>query len=470
MKKVKQNDRFLRSLPSITAVLDSEQARELTASHGRVAVVDAVRTVIAGFRTELLLAKAMAKPPDTTTVLAAAHRRLQLDSMPHLRRAINATGIILHTGLGRAVMPETAASALSTATGYCNLQLDMESGDRNSREHVIRDLVCRLTGAEDVAIVNNNAGATLLTLKALAEGKQVIVSRGELIEIGGSFRLPDIMEQSGARLREVGTTNKTHLKDYARALSRETGLLMKAHKSNYSIRGFTHEVGIADIAALGHKNKVPVVDDLGCGALVGLENFGLGHEITVRESLQAGVDIALFSTDKLIGGPQGGLIVGKASLVRKVLSHPLYRVLRVCKLTLSALEATLRLFLNPDSLPKTHPVYRSIAQTVSGMEQKATSLGQAISAAQPRWDVSVTSDKSYLGGGALPDSELPSFAVRLKAPGYTADALAASFRAAAIPVVPYVREDAVLLNLRTIEASEMPEIVSTCRAIQAPQA
>ena len=302
----------------------------------------------------------------------------------------------------------------------------------------------------------------MLVLRALAQGKEVIISRGELIEIGGSFRLPLIMAESGAVMREIGATNKTHARDYEDAVGPDTGLLLKAHKSNYTIEGFTKEVGIAEIAEIGKRHGLPVVDDLGCGALVPLEDYGLEHEMTMRESLEAGADVVLSSTDKLIGGPQGGLIVGSADLLKRIRSHPLYRVLRVCKMTLSALEATLKLFVSPELLSTTHPVYVMLAKTPKDMKALAKKVAAKVSKKQPDWDVSVVEEKSHLGGGSLPGSELPSFAVRIVDPNASADRLARRLRAAPVPVVAHIREDAVLLNMRTVFDGDVGDLVAAC--------
>jgi len=457
-----------RVLPSVEAVLTLPDAAGLMAVHGRGAVVESVRHALDGLRASLLKGNTMeAGLCEAPAVLAQAKRIMEEALRPHLKRVVNATGIILHTGLGRARMPDAAADALSRVTGYCNLQQDLTTGRRDQREECVRDLVRDLTGAEDVLVVNNNAGATFLVLAALGRGKEVVISRGELIEIGGSFRLPDIMTESGVILREVGATNKTHLRDYDRALSRQTAMILKAHKSNYKIVGFSKEVGIADLVKVGRKRRVPVVDDLGCGALVGLEAYGLDHECTVRESLAAGADVVLFSTDKLIGGPQGGMIVGRAKLLEKIRSHPLYRVLRVCKLTLGALEATLRLFRAPELLAKTHPVYRMIAKTPAEIGTQAAEVKQGIAGRQPGWTIDVSKEVSFLGGGSLPGAEMPSSGVRIKAPGMPADKLALAFRAAATPVVPRVADGHVILDMRTVLPEDIPDLLQAVAGIGA---
>ena len=459
----------ISDLPAIHRILGTEAAQDATTRFGYDAVVSAVQTIVAETRALLLANRPVA--PDALapeTIARQAAERLAADMRPTLRPAINATGILLHTGLGRAAMPEAARLAVASAAGACNLQMGLTDGARIHREHVIRQLVLDLTGAEDVLLVNNNAAATMLVLRALAVGREVVVSRGELIEIGGSFRLPDIMEESGARLREVGTTNKTHLRDYEQAISPDTAMLLKVHKSNYDIIGFTKEVGIADLAATGHARGVPVLDDLGCGALVGLEAYGLPHEMTMGESLAAGADLVLASTDKLIGGPQGGLIVGRRDLIERIRNHPLYRALRVCKLTLAALEATLRLFRNPARLAETHPLYAMLAKTPPALERQAGALAQSLRGIIDA-PVAVVAHDAYLGGGSLPGQAIPSFAVRIQPRDGQAAVLARGLREAVLPVVSRVHHDAVYLDMRTLAPDECGPLLQTFRETCRPQ-
>jgi L-seryl-tRNA(Ser) seleniumtransferase len=462
MNKNKQNE--LRSIPSVDAILNTELGSSLVEAHGRTIVVSAVRETINALRDQLIKGASDAETDMSQDAMAKMAEAIVLGGQERkLRRVVNATGIILHTGLGRATMPDAARQALSDLIGSCNIQMDLQTGERIKRETNIRDLVCDLTGAEDAVLVNNNAGATMLVLKALADGKEVVVSRGELIEIGGSFRLPEIMEQSGAILREVGSTNKTHLRDYEKAIGPETALLLKAHKSNYCVVGFTKEVSIGEIATLKKDRDIMVVDDLGCGALVNLEDFGMEHEMTVRESLEAGSDLALFSTDKLIGGPQGGLIVGSSEVLDKIRKHPLYRALRVGKMTLSALEATLRLFVTPEKLTETHPVYEMINKSEEEMKMQADKLATQISECQPDWKIEVRNEPSHLGGGSLPTSELSSVALAITSDAVSAETITHRLRSATVPVIPHIGDNAVLLNMRTIFATEMDDIVAACR-------
>lgn len=456
----------VRQIPAVNSILETPEAAEAEMKFGRPLLVDSIRAVIDKLRAAVL--SGTATPGDdlsAETILSEAVARLHTDSAPNLRRVVNATGIILHTGLGRAVLPRAAIDALGELWSCCNVQMDIDTGERIQREAAVRDTVRRLTGAEDVLVVNNNAGATMLVLRALAEDREVVVSRGELIEIGGSFRLPDIMRESGAVMREVGATNKTHLRDYeAVADTMQTGLLFKAHKSNYQIIGFTKEVGIGELAELGRGLGIPVVDDLGCGALIGLERFGLGHEMTVRESLEAGADIVLFSTDKLIGGPQGGMIVGRADLVQRIRKHPLYRAMRVGKMTLTALEATLKLFLAPDKLPRCHPTYFMLDRTLEALREQAATIVSAVSG---HCTAEVVDEPSHLGGGSLPGSSIPSIAVRLGAEGLASDSLALALRKNATPVVPHVRDGAVLLNMRTVFPDEVDTVIAAIEAAHA---
>ena len=462
----KDFNKLARALPAVDKVLKLPEAIRLTKICGKDAVVESVRNTLNALRSSILKSERVeTRLCEASAVLEQAAKEIERDSRPCLKRVVNATGIILHTGLGRAMLPEAAKEELSRVAGYCNLQQDLQTGQRDRREECVREIVRGLTGAEDVLVVNNNAGATFLLLTALASGKEVVISRGELIEIGGSFRLPDIMKASGAILREVGTTNKTHLKDYANAVGPKTAMILKAHKSNYKIVGFTKEVGIGEIAQVGKKHGVPAVDDLGCGALVGLEQFGLDHEYTVRESLQAGADLVLFSTDKLIGGPQGGMIVGRAGLIERIRSHPLYRILRVCKLTLGALEATLRLFKAPDLLAKKHPVYMMMAKTPAAMKSQALQLKIEIGRKRPDWELAISKEVSYLGGGSLPGAEMPSFALRAKAPHMRADEMARQFRMSATPIIPRVADDCVILDMRTVFPEDIPDILQAVEHI-----
>ncbi|MDQ1255564.1 MAG: L-seryl-tRNA(Sec) selenium transferase [Candidatus Hydrogenedentes bacterium] len=388
-----------KSLPAVSAMLEAEAIQRLIEVHTRPLVLDAIRDVLDECRR---LLKPGAPPLSSTDVAGRVAALLDLRALDRTRPVVNATGILLHTGLGRAVLPSEAAAALGRLDRCCNLQIDLETGLRGKRNHSVEQLLCKLTGAEAAVIVNNNAAATLLILTALCAGKEVVVSRGQLIEIGGSFRLPDCIHQSGARLVEVGTTNKTHLRDYENALSENTGAVMRVNPSNYRVTGFTKEVPVAELVSLKQRQPVIVIDDLGCGALIPLEQFGLPHEPTAAESVAAGADIVCLSGDKLIGGPQAGIIVGKKDLVKRIRKHPLNRMLRVGKLTDVALEHTLRLFLEPGTLVARHPTLRMLTMPLDALKRRANRLKRRIEQTSPGLNARVLEDVSEVGGARCP--------------------------------------------------------------------
>ena len=366
-----------------------------------------------------------------------------------MRRVVNATGVILHTNLGRAPMsPEAAEAMRQVAAGYCNLEYDLIEGVRTRRGIRAERLLAGLTGGEDALIVNNNAAAVLLVLNTLAEGREVIVSRGELIEIGGSFRLPDIMKKSGATLVEVGTTNRTYLKDYENALTGKTGLILKAHWSNYSIVGFSSEAGIDELAALGEKSGVPVAYDVGSGAMYDLKDFDRGGEPVVADSVAAGASVVTFSGDKLLGGPQAGLIVGRAETVGRLRKNPLARAFRVDKCYLAALEETLQVYLKDEWTRL--PAVRALLATAAEIRKKVNRLKRGLAKIGPALTVEVADGESEAGGGSLPQGAIPTKIIRLRAKGKTSAALAKALREAEPPVIPRVQEDWVILDPRTV--------------------
>ncbi len=452
-------DALLRKIPSVDALLQSPEGIRLAGLHGHDAFVRAARD-----ETDELRRWIISRDPDAPgekdlepeLVVARIGERLEAARRPSLRPAVNATGVIMHSGLGRAVLSPVAVEALeAVARGYSTLALDLDSGRRVSRDRAVEGLLRELTGAEAATVANNNAAATVLVLNALAAGKDVIVSRGQLVEIGGSFRLPDVMRTSGARLKEVGTTNKTHLRDYEDALDEATGLILRVHHSNYRIQGFAEEPGIAELAALGRKRGVPVVDDLGGGALVDLKAYGLETEPLVRESVAAGADIACFSGDKLIGGPQSGIIVGRAELVQRIRKNPLARAFRCGKLTLAALEATLKLFLDPDRLPERHPVYRMFGLQVEDIGRRANRVAAGLRRDVPKdVEISVEPGESQVGSGAVPVETLPSRVLAVRMPRVPTEELARRLRRADPPVFGRIAGDRVLLDFRTIQPGE----------------
>ncbi|HZT83289.1 MAG TPA: L-seryl-tRNA(Sec) selenium transferase, partial [Gemmataceae bacterium] len=354
-------DNPFRQVPSVNEVLEAPPLRDQLGQHPRELVVAAVRRELDDLRNRLKQGETFDGQDGAEALAARALARLGRELRPKLRRVINATGIVLHTNLGRAPMAEEAAKAAhEAARGYLNLEMDLDTGKRSSRQNAIREWVCRLTGAESATAVNNNAAATVITLRAICAGKEAIVSRGQLIEIGGSFRIPEIMAVSGATLREVGTTNITRLSDYERAIGPNTGALMQVHTSNYRVSGFTKSVPLADLVELGRKHKLPVIDDVGSGALLDFGRFGFTGEPVVRQSVAAGADVVLFSGDKLLGGPQAGILAGRKDIIQKVEKDPLMRAFRLDKMTLAALEATLRLYLNEERALREIPVLRML--------------------------------------------------------------------------------------------------------------
>ncbi len=373
-----------------------------------------------------------------------------------IRRVINATGIVLHTGLGRAVLPRAAAEALVALEFPCNMQIDLQTGERGKRNYTSERLLAQLTGAQAAMIVNNNAAATLLILRALCRGRDVIVSRGQLIEIGGAYRLPDCITESGARIVAVGTTNATYAEDYERAITPETGALLRVNPSNYRVRGHTHSVSIGELAAMKKAHDLVVIDDLGCGALIDMQQFGLPAEPTVRASIEAGADLVCFSGDKLVGGPQAGIIAGRADLIARLKRHPLTRMLRVCKLTDAALEHTLRLFADPATLCERNPTLRMIAASPQALRERAAALAAEIGKEAALLCVEVKAAQSAVGGGSMPEARLPTSVVALRCRECSARQLSALLRRHEPPLVARICEDEVWIDLRTILEGEEP--------------
>ncbi len=461
-KRVTQERRkLLRSLPSLSALLAHQEVKEWLDGLPRAAVLASLRSAVAESR-EAILSGEVAVTVTVEELIAAAEHDLMERSIPSLRRVINATGIVLHTGLGRAPLSETAIEAVvETASGYSNLEFDLTTGRRGRRtSHVIEHLLA-VTGAEAATVVNNNAAATLLILQVLAAGREVVVSRGQLIEIGGSFRLPDIMSASGATLKEVGTTNRTHRSDYERAIGDATAMLLRVHPSNYRVVGFTEEVDIAEMAALAHEHDLIAVDDLGSGALLDLTEFGLPAEPCVAASIEAGADLACFSGDKLLGGPQCGIIIGRADLIAKINAAPLMRTYRVDKMTLAGLEATLRAYLDPEDAIKNIPTLAMLTASTDVLARRARLLCERLQAALPDEPFYVCSDVSYAGGGAMPAQALETVVVQWRPKAGSAEEMAAALREADVPVVTRVRNDAICLDLRTLREADIEPLVSS---------
>jgi L-seryl-tRNA(Ser) seleniumtransferase len=434
----------LRDLPAVDRLL--AQADDAVAAYGRPLTTAVLREVLAAARADLLARGNGAPAPSPDDLMAQARVRLAALTAPGPRPVINATGVILHTNLGRAPLSEAAqAQMLAAARGYSTLEYDLATGERGARAAGPEDTLTRLTGAEAALVVNNNAAAVLLILTALAAGRAVLIARGQLVEIGGGFRVPDVLRQSGARLVEVGTTNRTHLKDYQHALDAETALILRAHHSNFKIIGFTAEPTLAELCALGQ----PVADDLGSGALLDTAQFGLAHEPTVQESLAAGAALVAFSGDKLLGGPQAGLIVGRRDLVERLRRHPLARAVRADKLCLAALHATL-LHYARDEAVREIPVWRMLALPATSIEQRAQAWAARLAAAGA--PASVIAGLSTVGGGSLPGETLPTHLLALAGPA--PQALAARLRAQDPPIIARVAEGQLLLDPRTVLPAE----------------
>jgi len=456
-KIMKKN--LLRKLPSIDVLINTEEAKELIEEYSHNLIVEVSRNVLKELRTEIQKNEKNVSDEENLSsenILKRIENHLKEKFSPSLCKAINATGVILHTGLGRAVLSREAKDLVnSIIEGYCTLEIDIESGRRGHRDVHLNNLFCELTGAEAATVVNNNAAATLLILNTLAKGKEVIVSRGQLVEIGGSFRMPEVMEASGAILKEVGTTNKTHLKDYTSAINENTRAIMRVHHSNYRIVGFADEPAIEELAELAKEHNLPLIDDLGSGALVDLNEFGLETEPMVKNSIKAGIDVACFSGDKLIGGPQAGVIVGKALIVEKIRKNPLARTVRIGKLTIACMEATLRLFLNQKKLNQKHPLYKTLSLSQEELEKRAKKVHKKLRALiADEIDISLIEGLSQVGGGSVPLETLPTKLLRVKSNALSAEELAKKLRLDSPPIFARVHKGAVLFDFRTIQEDE----------------
>ena len=452
-------------LPSVDEVLRGDTGRVAVARFGHTATLGAVRAELGRLRGVAPTGIAVAPNSDQNTERAhiaqaianAAMQALEAADVPRLRRVFNLTGTVLHTNLGRAVLPEVAIAAATTAMRHpAALEFDLETGGRGERDDIVRGLVCELTGAEDAIVVNNNAAAVFLLLNALAAGRETIVSRGELIEIGGAFRIPEIMARAGTRLVEVGTTNRTHLRDFAGAIGPDTALLMKVHTSNYRIEGFTKEVLANELAPLARAKGVALVDDLGSGTLVDLSRYGLARERTVQDAITDGADLVTFSGDKLLGGPQAGFIVGRRELVQACAKNPIKRAVRLDKVRLAALEATLRLYRDPDRLADTLPTLRYFVRKPAELHLLAQRLLPGLASHVPGFAIEIRDCASQIGSGALPTETIPSIGIALeptgrKSAGRQVEAVAAAFRRLPVPVIGRIDKGALLLDLRCLD-------------------
>lgn len=460
---------LLRQLPQVDVLLGAASLSALIDAYSRAEVTGALRAALQDLRAGIQSGHLKGLPDFGGEAFAAElSGRIESGRKPHLVPVINATGIIIHTNLGRArLAPEALAAVQAAGAHHSNLELDLATGKRGSRYDHVEQLICELTGAGAALVVNNCAAAVLLSLMATAQGRKVIASRGELIEIGGGFRLPDVIEQSGAILKEVGATNKTRAADYEQAIDADTAVLLKSHTSNYQITGFTHAPRREDLAGLARASGTILMEDLGSGVLVDLSPFGLNDEPVVSDVLKSGVDVVMFSGDKLLGGPQCGIIAGRADIILSLKKHPLCRAFRIDKLSLAALEATLRLYRPPHDPFRSVPVLRAITEPAAEVEARSGRLAAGLAAAGMQ-DVRSFPSRAFVGGGSLPQQYLASHAVCVTAPGFTPGALASTLRAAHPPVIGLIREDRFVMDVRTLTEEDVPAIVEAFNRLACP--
>ena len=448
---------YYRRIPKVDDLLKAEKIQGQCVQYGRGFVVNCIREALEEMRA--LVDNGTEEEIERKLICFAEDlpERIEKESGYSLRKVINATGIILHTNLGRAPLGKVQKDAMVQAMcGYSNLEYDLSAGQRGKRQTHYRELLSQVTGAEAGVAVNNNAASLTLIFSALAKGKEVIVSRGESIEIGGRFRIPEVVEESGARLKEVGTTNRTRISDYEKAITENTGALLKVHTSNYKIVGFTEEASLEELAELGKKYNLPVIMDLGSGVLVNLEKYGLAHEPTVQEAVKAGADLVCFSGDKLLGGPQAGIIAGKKEYIQMMESYPLMRAIRLDKCIIAALEATLREYLDEERAVKTLPVPHMIARPLTELKEQAEKIVHELADDCKEVVLSVESSISMVGGGSLPGEELSSYAIIMEPKQMSCEQLMSTLRELPVPVIAHVKNDRVLLDMRTVLEEDVP--------------
>lgn len=454
---------MLRAIPKVDELMRLDPLQALAQELPQPVVRDAVRTELEALRRSILAGDA-AQLPGAEALCGAVCRRAREDALPSLRGVINGTGVVLHTNLGRACLSQRAADAVTAvARGYSTLEYDINGGCRGSRHSHIEELLVKVTGAEAAMVVNNNAAAVLLILSALGKGGEVITSRGELVEIGGSFRIPEIMVQCGCTLREVGATNKTHLRDYESAIGEQTRALLKVHTSNYRIMGFSEAVPLADLVALGRKRGLPVIEDLGSGSLVELEQFGIHGEPTVQDSVRAGVDVISFSGDKLLGGPQAGIILGRKAYIEQLKKHPLARAMRVDKMTLAALRETLYSYIDPDMAVREVPTLSMLAAPDHVLHEKAALLCRMLADRGVAARMVQTEDQ--VGGGSVPTQLIPTWAVAIDPGAMTVDQLEEKLRRRPLPIIGRISHEQYLLDARTLMERDFDYIAETAAEV-----
>ncbi|MDI6687702.1 MAG: L-seryl-tRNA(Sec) selenium transferase [Desulfobacterales bacterium] len=464
MKLNEKRQSFLKMLPGVDHILEIAGTKPIFEDIPKSVLVRCVRSVIQDLRIVILDDKMEIKEEalSESVILEKVKVCAQNAVSPNLLRVINATGVVVHTNLGRSILAAEAVENLSLiASSYSNLEFDLSKGVRGSRYSAVEDILCEISGAQAAMVVNNNAGAVLLCLETIAKGKKVVVSRGELVEIGGSFRIPDIMTKSGGILKEVGTTNRTHLKDYESAIESDTGLLLKVHKSNYSVVGFTAEVSVKNMVELGKKYHIPVMEDLGSGTFIDFSQYGLLKEPTVQESVATGLDVVTFSGDKLLGGPQAGIIVGKKDVLDRIKQNPLTRALRIDKLTLAALESTLRLYLDKDKAIAAIPALRMLTLSYDEIAKKADRLCNLLkNINHAGFSIKLIDLSSQAGGGALPLLDLPSRCVGIHVKGLSVNAVERYMRNNTPPIIGRIEDDLFIIDLRTVQEDELQFIES----------
>ncbi|MEW6109488.1 MAG: L-seryl-tRNA(Sec) selenium transferase [Nitrospirota bacterium] len=458
-----EKHKLLSELPSVDEILKSSAGNNWLAAFPRRIVLQAIRDVISGKRKAIL--EGLAAEFASEILIGEIEKEIRGLLSYNLVPVINATGIVIHTNLGRAPLSKKIIKNISSVgEGFSNLEYDLENGRRGKRHAHAKRLIKQITGADDGFIVNNNAAAVLLCLNTIAKGKEVIVSRSELVEIGGSFRVPDVMAASGAILREVGTTNKTHLYDYKNAINENTGLILKVHQSNYKIIGFTDDVKIDELVSLGRKKHLPVMYDLGSGCLLDLKQYGIHTEPSVQEIVKAGVDIISFSGDKLLGGPQGGIIVGKKKYIEKIQKNPMARALRTDKLTIAAFEATLMEYLDTENAKKEIPVLKMLFQSPEEIRSRARKIAAGLRKVARNAHIDIVKDTSRAGGGSLPETEFPTFAVSLKSEMISVNELESRLRKSSPPVISRIKGHSLLLDARTIRKQDIKSLVKAVSA------